>query len=103
CERVTRSEDEKRCGSANMKMKRIRIQVVIAFIFLLIISSDEIKGQTNMNNNQNLNAKEQSIATISALTAKGDLEKLRKALNDGLDSELTVNETKEVLVQMYAY
>src|SRR5437588_8499124 len=86
-----------------MKMKRIRIQVVIAFIFLLIISSDEIKGQTNMNNNQNLNAKEQSIVTISALTAKGDLEKLRKALNDGLDSEVTVNETKEVLVQMYAY
>jgi len=84
-------------------MKRIRIQVLIAFIFLLIISSDEIKGQTNLNNNQTLNAKEQSIVTISALTAKGDLENLRKALNDGLDSGLTVNEIKEVLVQMYAY
>lgn len=86
-----------------MKMKRIRIQVVIAFIFLLIISSNEMNGQTSMNNNQNLNAKEQSIVTISALTAKGDLENLRKALNDGLDSGLTVNEIKEVLVQMYAY
>jgi alkylhydroperoxidase/carboxymuconolactone decarboxylase family protein YurZ len=84
-------------------MQRIRIQVVIAFIFLLIISSDEIKGQTNMNNKQTLNAKEQSIVTISALTAKGDLENLRKALNDGLDSGLTVNEIKEVLAQMYAY
>jgi hypothetical protein len=39
-----------------------------------------MNGQTNMNNNQNLSAKEQSIATISALTAKGDLENLRKAL-----------------------
>ena len=84
-------------------MKRIRIQVVIASIFLLIISSNETKGQTSMNDNQTLNAKEQSIVTISALTAKGDLEKLQKALNDGLDSGLTVNEIKEVLVQLYAY
>ena len=59
--------------------------------------------QTNMNNNQNLNAKEQSIVTISALTAKGDLEQLRMALDKGLDAGLTVNEIKEVLVQMYAY
>lgn len=56
-----------------------------------------------MNNNQTLNAKEQSIVTISAFTAKGDLEQLRKALNKGLDAGLTVNEIKEVLVQMYAY
>jgi alkylhydroperoxidase/carboxymuconolactone decarboxylase family protein YurZ len=84
-------------------MQRIRIQVVIAFIFLLIISSNEMNGQTSMNNNQTLNAKEQSIVTISAFTAKGDLEQLRKALNKGLDAGLTVNEIKEVLVQMYAY
>jgi 4-carboxymuconolactone decarboxylase len=56
-----------------------------------------------MSNNQTLNAKEQSIVTISAFTAKGDLENLQKALNGGLDSGLTVNEIKEVLVQMYAY
>ncbi|MCA1567973.1 MAG: carboxymuconolactone decarboxylase family protein [Acidobacteria bacterium] len=84
-------------------MKRIRIQVVIAFIFLLIIISNEMNAQTTMNNSQALNAKEQSIVTISALTATGDLEDLRKALNAGLDSGLTVNEIKEVLVQMYAY
>jgi 4-carboxymuconolactone decarboxylase len=61
------------------------------------------KAQTNMKNNQTLNAKEQSIVTISALTATGDLENLREALNGGLDSRLTVNEIKDVLVQMYAY
>ncbi len=83
--------------------RRGRIQVVIAFIFLLIISSSEIKGQTNMNKNQPLNAKEQSIVTIAALTATGDLENLRRALNGGLDAGLTVNEIKEVLAQMYAY
>jgi len=56
-----------------------------------------------MNNNQTLNAKEQSVVTISAFTATGDLEPLRQALNKGLDAGLTVNEIKEFLVQMYAY
>jgi len=31
------------------------------------------------------------------------LEKLKNSLNEGLDAGLTVNEIKEVLVQMYAY
>jgi 4-carboxymuconolactone decarboxylase len=62
-----------------------------------------MNGQTSMNNNQTLNVKEQSIVTIAALTAKGDLELLRKVLNKGLDAGLTVNEIKEVLVQLYAY
>ena len=62
-----------------------------------------MNGQTNMNNNQTLNVKGQSIVTISAFTAKGDWEQLRKALNKGLDAGLTVNEIKEVLVQLYAY
>lgn len=82
-------------------MKRIR--VVTAFIILLIISSQEMNGQTGMNKSQTLNAKEQSIVTISALTAKGDLEQLREFLNKGLDAGLTVNEVKEALVQLYAY
>jgi 4-carboxymuconolactone decarboxylase len=85
------------------KIKRIGIRVLMTFIVSLMSFSSNMNAQTSMNKNQNLNAKEQSIATISALTAKGDLENLRKALNDGLDSGLTVNEIKEVLAQMYAY
>ena len=54
-------------------------------------------------NTQALSPKQQSIVTISAFTAKGDLEKLKIALNEGLDAGLTVNEIKEILVQMYAY
>ena len=90
-------------------MKRIKIQVLIGFIALLVIFSSNANAQvirsaqTNMNSNQSLNAREQSIVAISALTATGDLEDLRKALNAGLDSGLTVNEIKDVLVQMYAY
>ncbi len=50
-----------------------------------------------------LSAKEKSIVTISALTAKGDLENLETALVEGLEAELTVNEIKEVMVHLYAY
>jgi alkylhydroperoxidase/carboxymuconolactone decarboxylase family protein YurZ len=60
-------------------------------------------SQAQTTNNQGLNAKQQGIVTIAAFTAKGDLERLKTALNEGLDAGLTVNEIKEVLVQMYAY
>ena len=53
--------------------------------------------------NGRLNAKQEEIVTIAAFTAKGDLEKLKTALNEGLDAGLTVSEIREVLVQMYAY
>jgi 4-carboxymuconolactone decarboxylase len=53
--------------------------------------------------NEGLNAKQEHIITIAAFTAKGDLQKLKTALNEGLDAGLTVNEIKEILVQMYAY
>ena len=45
----------------------------------------------------------QSVVTISAFTAKGDLENLKSSLNAGLDSNLTINEIKELLIQLYAY
>jgi alkylhydroperoxidase/carboxymuconolactone decarboxylase family protein YurZ len=54
-------------------------------------------------NAQALDAKQRSIVVISAFTANGDLDKLTIALNEGLDAGLTVNEIKEVLVQLYAY
>lgn len=52
---------------------------------------------------QILTAEEQSIVAISALTAKGDFAKLNAALNRGLDAGLTINESNEVLVHLYAY
>ena len=52
---------------------------------------------------EGLNANQEKIVTIAAFTAKGDLDKLKTALNEGLDAGLTINEIKEVLVQMYAY
>ena len=50
-----------------------------------------------------LNDQQRSIVTIAALTASGELDRLKPALDRGLDSGLTINEIREVLVQMYAY
>lgn len=50
-----------------------------------------------------LTKRQQSIVTISALTAAGDLPHLPAALAQGFDNGLTINEEKEVLAQLYAY
>jgi len=51
-----------------------------------------------------LNAQEQGLVTISALTATGDLEKLKTELHAALDAAgLSINEIKEALTQLYAY
>lgn len=71
----------------------------IFFVFILIGNTMSAQNFTN----NSLNPKEQSIVTISALTAIGDIEHLKTQLNNGLDAGLTVNEIKEVLVQLYAY
>lgn len=72
-----------------------------AVVALLLGAATFTEAQTMKN--EGLNPKQQSIVTISAFTARGDLEKLKTALNEGLVAGLTVNEIKEVLVQMYAY
>ena len=56
-----------------------------------------------MENNQALSSRQQGIVPIAAFTANGDRGKLKTALNEGLDAGLTVNEIKEILIQMYAY
>lgn len=50
-----------------------------------------------------LNAKQRAIIPIAAFTANGDPDRLKTALNEGLNAGLTVNEIKEILVQLYAY
>ncbi len=52
---------------------------------------------------QTLSERQQVMVTIAAFGAAGDLTGLGFALNQGLDDGLTVNEAKEVLLQLYAY
>lgn len=47
--------------------------------------------------------KEKAIIPIAAFAASGEIDKLKVSLNEGLDAGLTINETKEVLGQLYAY
>lgn len=52
---------------------------------------------------QALDSKEKSVTLIAAFTARGDMENLDATFDSGLDAGLTVNEIKEILVQMYSY
>lgn len=60
-------------------------------------------GDNPMTTDASLTTKQLSIAPIAAAAAVGDLPKLDQALNAGLDAGLTISETREVLVQLYAY
>ena len=77
--------------------------VFLAVLWVFMLSFAAISEAQTMDANQALSAKQHSIIPIAALTANGDLEKLRPALHAGLEAGLTVNEIKEILVQMYAY
>jgi len=72
-------------------------------LLLLTLNMNSMNAQDNNNPDQSLTAQEQSMVSISALTAIGDLAHLKTELNNGLDAGLTVNEIKELLVQLYAY
>ncbi|MEG3111005.1 carboxymuconolactone decarboxylase family protein [Pantoea sp. T14] len=50
-----------------------------------------------------LDEKQQAVIFIAAFAAKGDMPKLNKALNEGIETGMTINEVKEILVQLYAY
>lgn len=73
--------------------------LILFFVFMLIANT--MSAQNSIN--KSLNTQEQSIVTISALTAVGDITPLKFELNNGLDAGLTTNEIKEILVQLYAY
>jgi 4-carboxymuconolactone decarboxylase len=63
----------------------------------------QLKARSEVSTNLQLTVKQKSIISIAAFTAKGDLQNLNSALNEGLDAGLTINEIKEVLVHLYAY
>lgn len=52
---------------------------------------------------EGFDTKEKAIIPIAAFAASGEIEKLKVSLNEGLDAGLTINETKDVLGQLYAY
>jgi 4-carboxymuconolactone decarboxylase len=74
--------------------------MIRTFLTLLItITSLTMNAQQN----HELNSNEKHIILIAAFTATGDLAQLKRALNEGLNGGLTINQTREELVQLYAY
>jgi 4-carboxymuconolactone decarboxylase len=66
---------------------------------MLFIGIGNIQAQQNMK----LTAKQQALSAIAGLEAKGDMENLYRAIDESLESALTVAEAKEALSQLYAY
>ncbi len=81
----------------------MKVYILTALIFCISFFSNHSNAQQMASDNKSLNGKEKSIIIISSLAAKGDLDKLKSALQEGLEAGLTVNEIKEVLVHLYAY
>lgn len=81
-----------------MNKKFAVILSIILNVLLTILTISEVQAMT-----QGLSSKQDKIVTIAAFTANGNQQKLKTALDEGLDTGLTINEIKEVLVQMYAY
>lgn len=50
-----------------------------------------------------LSTKQHTMIPIAAFTANGDLNHLSVAIIKGLESGLTINEIKEIQIQLYAY
>ena len=84
-------------------MEDAKVRFLIAFTVLLFGVSNTMNAQDPASDTTSLSANQQSIVLIASHTARGDLERLTHAMNVGLDSGLTINEIKEVLLQLYAY
>lgn len=82
---------------------RNRNNTLLLIILTIIGITNVTNAQQKATSENALSPKEQSIISISAFTAKGDLEELKTTLNTGLENGLTVNEIKEVLIHSYAY
>lgn len=79
-------------------MKNIKKMILMGATGIFMMSTGALGAEK-----QQLTLKQKSIIPIAAFTATGELESLKTSLNEGLDSKLTVNEIKEILVQSYAY
>jgi len=80
-----------------------RIKILLISVVLFFCFANNLHAQTPMDKVQTLDKKQVALVTIAAFTAKGDLVSLQKALYNGLNAGLTINQVKETLVHLYAY
>ena len=75
-------------------IKRIFASVILGII---LFTGENAMAETA------LNAGQKSIAAAASYAARGNQAGLKQALTAGLEAGVTVNEFKEILVQVYAY
>ena len=80
----------------NIKLKIITTLLGV-FFGCGIVTSQTPKAE------QAMDSKRQHITEVAALTGKGDLDKLKIVLIDGLNDGMAVSELKEGMVHAYAY
>ena len=73
---------------------------LLAILSVLVYQGAQAQDQSGA---KTLSDKQKGIVLMAAVTAKGDLQKLKPAINKALDAGLTVNECKEVFLHSYAY
>lgn len=76
---------------------------LIGLNLFFVLFAFHIHAQNEIDFQQPLTDKQQSLISIGAMTANGDLEALKPILNKGLDNGLTINQIKEAIVHSYAY
>lgn len=84
-------------------MKQLKYFGFIALLITASLFTNTIYAQKMKTSNQQLSEKDKNIIIISSFTAQGKLPELKSSLNSGLESGLTINEIKEILVHTYAY
>ena len=83
--------------------KSIIVVAAIAIVFAACTNKTEKKTENNMNT---LTFNEKQAAAMTAIAcyeAKGELMSLESAIHNGLEDDLTANQIKEALSQLYAY
>jgi 4-carboxymuconolactone decarboxylase len=98
------------CCTTHLSDRPLRMAMVAAWFACLTgatgstgAQGQTAKEQTVNRTSETLTSKQQAIPLIAAFMATSNMPRLNVALNQGLDAGLTVSETKEILVQLYAY
>ena len=97
-------------------MKKNKIKIISVAVFfaciVFVISVLLVKGESlnlkpeskkEAEKKTGLSTRQKLIIPIAAHTAAGNIPMLEKSLSHGMDTGLSVNEVKEILVQSYAY
>ncbi|SDW75202.1 Uncharacterized conserved protein YurZ, alkylhydroperoxidase/carboxymuconolactone decarboxylase family [Pseudomonas syringae] len=75
-----------------------------SILYLPVAAAQESTDMSNAHaSSTELRAQQRAIISVAALAAGGNITRLNSALEQALDAGVTVNEAKEILVQVYAY